>query len=102
MSEAYRKLLETYPDHFTESTGGLRADELLLQRAASKKQRIITNDRFNDFKRQYLWLNEEDKYLVKFVVVADELQVPRLEILVEWHRGLSKLAEELIISLGKP
>jgi hypothetical protein len=50
--EAYLKLLETYSHQFAESTGGLRADELLLQRADSLKQRIITNDRFNDYKER--------------------------------------------------
>jgi hypothetical protein len=81
----------------------LRADDLLLQRAnALKQRRIITNDRFKDFRTQYPWLLEEDKHLVKLVVVGNNLQIPALELMVEWHRGLSKLCSELISLLGNP
>jgi hypothetical protein len=98
--EAYLKLLDTYPHQFAESTGGLRADELLLQRADTFKQRIITNDRFNDFKERYVWLKDENKHLVKFAVVGHELQVPSLGILAELQHTYGKLVRELIVLLG--
>ncbi len=62
--EAFLRLVSTYPHHFALSTGGLCADELLLQRADSLKQRIVTNDRFNDFRDRYTWLQQEQRHLV--------------------------------------
>lgn len=97
---AYGQLLDTCPRHFVESTGGLRADELLLQRANVLKQRIITNDRFNDARERYPWLNDEDKHLVKLVVVGEEVQVPALDIFASWNRKFGDLARELIRVIG--
>jgi hypothetical protein len=95
--DVYKDLLKIFPNQFAQTTGGLPADELLLQRAdALSRRRIVSNDRFRQFRDKYPWLANEENHLVKFAVVADKLQVPALNIIVDWDRRISQLGKELI------
>jgi hypothetical protein len=93
----YQELRRKYSNLFAQSTGGLRADDVLLQRANSlPSRRIVSNDRFRTFWEKYPWLKKEDEHLVKFVVVGDKLQVPGLGLICEWERHMGDLGAELI------
>jgi len=67
---------------FSEATGGIRADEFLLTLAsADRDYKIISNDRFRDYREEYPWLeSSEDTRLIKGNVFNNTLVVPSLGI----------------------
>jgi hypothetical protein len=93
--EVYIRFLEKYSSRFTESTGGMRADDLLLQRADRLRQRIISNDRFSAYVNKYTWLRNPDARLIKFQMVNKDLQIPALEIIVSCDGELKTLISKL-------
>ncbi len=86
---------EKYSSHFAESTGGMRADDLLLQRADRLQQRIISKDRFKGYENKYTWLRNPDVRLIKFQMVNKDLQIPALEIIVNCDGELKTLISKL-------
>lgn len=95
--EAYIQFLnrEKYSTRFAESAGGMRADDLLLQRADRLRQRIISNDKFSAYANKYTWLHNPDARLIKFQMVNKDLQIPALEIIVNCDGELETLISKL-------
>lgn len=82
----YKKLLG-YTSFFKEVTGGIEADEFILQDADRKQLPIISNDRYKKFESRYPWL--VDRPTIKGLVAQGELQVPMLNI----HASLNQSSQ---------
>lgn len=88
----YDKLL-SHTSFFKEVTGGIEADEFILQDADRKQLPIISNDRYKKFESRYPWLL--DRKTIKGLVAEGELKVPRLHI----HAPLTQSSKEYMATL---
>jgi hypothetical protein len=91
----YEILLKTHPNFFHETTGGIRADEVILYHANHCNALIISNDRYRDYQEQYEWLTLDSKRLIKGDVIAGNLMITELDMHVPVKRELPDLLKEL-------
>lgn len=84
-----------YSPYFAEVTGGIRADEFILLQADKFQAKIISNDRFRNYQRQYPWLKVEDERLIKGGIAGGNLTVPGLKLVLSLRSNISELISEL-------
>lgn len=96
----YDQLLKRLPDHFTEITGGIQADEFLLLKADSTGAIIISNDRFRDYTARFAWLKSSPERLIKGTFVAGNVMVPSLGIDVPVTSDLNATVDRIVERLG--
>ena len=101
-ADAYLQLCYDYPDTFIEVPGRSQADAFLLQYAHNKGTRVISNDCFRDYYRQYHWLEEDYQRRIPFVVHSNEMQIPALNLVAEIPEDLSAGQSTLRTGFGKP
>ena len=89
----YEELLRI-PSTFVEVTGGIRADDFLLQEANQSHCQIISNDRYRDYQSRYPWLAKE-KMLVKGGILAGKIAIPHLELSIPISPSPDKLLPPL-------
>lgn len=89
-------LLGSFPDNFNEITGGIKADDFILNKANIDGAAVISNDRFRDYFEQYRWLEKEEKLrLIKGGIAGDRLEVPQLRISVPINKSLPELVASI-------
>ena len=66
-------------DYFAEVTGGVRADDFLLNEADKSGAVIITNDRYREYQPKYPRV-ADDKRLIKSAILASKLSIPDLDL----------------------
>jgi hypothetical protein len=93
---SYAKLRERFPDEFVEVPGRNRADEYILLQAEKNGRLIISNDRFKDYRTEYLWLNSEEQCLFKGTIIRGDIEMPDLKISLPVRKDIARMTEELI------
>jgi len=98
----YQELKTAFSEYFTEVTGGIEADDIVLSIAHSSNSDVISNDRFrkNKYTDRYPWLESDPKRLIKGCVVSGNLIVSELSINVPVDKDSSSLMTEIQKSLG--
>jgi hypothetical protein len=82
------KLTDDMPDYFSIVTGGIRADDFVLMKAASAAGHVLSNDRYRDYAERFEWLESDPERLIKGDVVGSEIFVPSLGIALKLPRAL--------------
>jgi hypothetical protein len=59
----YQTLLDDHGDFFIQSTGGTRADDLLLAEAHDCYGKVVSNDRFRNYQERYRWVTNPGRVL---------------------------------------
>lgn len=93
----YENLQKSYPNLFHETTGGTRADEVILYHANYSNALIISNDRYRDYQEKYDWLTRYSERLIKGEVMDGNLVIPRLDMHLPVKRELSVLSKEMSV-----
>lgn len=80
----YEAERQTSP-HIIEVPSGRRADGVMLQRARSTGSRIVTRDRFRDYRSKFRKLIDAPDRLIGGHVLDDVLVVPSLALEITLH-----------------
>src|SRR5215204_4575063 len=56
----YNDLINNFGNHFSEITGGIEADEFILERANTTNASIISNDRYRKYWNKFEWLKNKE------------------------------------------
>lgn len=74
-------LLATFPDDFCVVTGGIQADPFVLQDADRTDAKVISNDRYKKYVKQFPWIaNPDSGKLLKGTVFRQTVRIPEIEI----------------------
>ncbi len=102
--DIYKKLLQVFEEYFYQVTGGQLADTWVLALAEKFNAKVISNDRFRDYHKDYKWLAVEDDRLIKggLMNMADELQLclPNLKIVETIEEDTNQLFVKLAKQMG--
>jgi len=91
------RLINELPDRMSQATGGIDADDLLLQKADRRELRVVTNDRFREKREAYPWIDErESERLIKGCVNGTDLQVVSLDLFAEVRTDTRRVADQLV------
>jgi predicted RNA-binding protein with RPS1 domain/cold shock CspA family protein len=96
------RLARKLPDRMSRATGGIDADDLLLQKADRRDLRIVTNDRFREKRGTHPWIaKRESERLIKGNVSGTDLQVVSLDLFAEVRADAHGTANELVQALKR-
>jgi hypothetical protein len=93
----YRQLQRSYPDFFSEITGGIEADKFILLYADKLNASVISNDLYRKYQKDYEWLTSNPERLIKFHVMARNLTIPEWSMILAVNRNSSDLLEEMSV-----
>jgi len=77
--QAIASVLDEAEQNIAVTSVGQEADQYIIDLARRRSAAIISNDNFDDYKFENLWLDESDR-LLKFQAVGSEILVPRLNL----------------------
>ena len=97
----YDELKNSYHNFFSEVTGGLRADEIILLYADKLNAYIISNDRYREYKEDYKWLTPHSERLIKGHVMNGNLVIPKWKMGLTVNRNLSDLLKQMSAVITK-
>lgn len=79
-AEHYRRLLETIPSLVIQVPSGKRADGLMLKEANAQRGRVISRDKYRDYRRKYRRLIDDPARLIPGEVRNERIAVPDLPL----------------------
>lgn len=92
-----KRLLKRLRDSITVVPGGKPADLFVLQYADAYGNRIIANDRYQEYREKYPWIErEEDRRLLKGAVARNTIQIPDLDLIVPVAADSKSLVDEIL------
>lgn len=101
--DTYNELLTQFPDRFTEVTGGIQADDIILSIAQQSNSSVISNDQFRNKKylERHPWLQTHQHRLIKGCVAKQSLIITELSIHTEILADSAFLLQEIRQELRK-
>jgi hypothetical protein len=107
--EYYIDLISNASDYFYVSTGGLKADEFILQMANEDNYDIISNDRFRDYIAKYPWIDDSPERLNKGKItpklyngktIGYRISIPSLNINADIIKDIENMTKDVISRLN--
>jgi len=81
-----------------------KADPFVLQRADEIGARVVTNDKYDEYRDEYPWIEEQPERLVRHQLVGNKLEIPKMysgdNFSVSVRNDTKAMADELIRHLG--
>lgn len=85
----FSDLINSHKSLFGEVPGRTRADDAILMRADRDATRIVSNDQFRGYQKDFPWLRDEFR-LIKGLVIGDSLQVTSLGIIANYKPDVNE------------